>query len=290
MSGVGDGGTLAAMRSHRVLPSLAVACLAVGVGFGTCSLAPYEPGSEALQLSVTSLGLELFLGLAALAGGMLSPRGAVARLGLVPTRLPGPLLALLVVGTLGLSHGLDGLVDLLGLRERSALAEFQATLANLRGGTLWLALLGIGIAPGVAEELLCRGLVQRGLEPAVGTAPAIAVAALFFGALHLEPVHAGFAVVLGLYLGLVTHLAGSVRAAMLCHAINNLLAVSLAARAGTTLLGPAATIAGFTVAAGSLWLVWRRRPAPSHGAESPEASAAGSTGPGSGPGDGAPQP
>ncbi len=288
MSDVGDGDTLATMRSPRVLASLAVACLAVGVGFGTCSLAPHEPGGEALQLSVASLGLELFLGLAALAGGMLSPRGAVARLGLVRARLPGPLLALLVVGTLGLSHGLDGLVDLLGLRERSALADFQATLANARGRTLWLALLGIGIAPGIAEELLCRGLVQRGLEPALGTAPAIAVGALFFGALHLEPVHAGFAVVLGLYLGLVTHLAGSVRAAMLCHVINNVLAVCVAARAGTALLSPGATIAGFTVAAGSLWLVWRRRPAPTptHGAEPPEASAAGSTGPGAG----APQP
>ncbi len=56
MSGVGDDGTLATMRSQRVLPSLAVVCLGVGVGFGTCSLAPQEPGDEALRLSVASLG------------------------------------------------------------------------------------------------------------------------------------------------------------------------------------------------------------------------------------------
>ncbi len=261
MSSLGDGGTLVTMRTHRVLPSFAVACLAVGVGVGTCSLAPHGSADEALQMSVSTLGLELFLGLAALAGGMLSARGAVARLGLGPTRLPPALLALLVVGTLGLSHGLDGLVDLLGLREGSALADIDATLAEVRGRTLWLALLGIGVAPGIAEELLCRGLIQRGLERRFGAAPAIAMAALFFGAIHLEPVHAAFAAVLGLYLGLAAHLAGSVRAAILCHVVNNLVAVCVTAWGGTTLLGPAPTIAGFLLAGACLWGVWRRRPA-----------------------------
>ena len=152
MSEVSDGGTLATMRSQRVLRSLAVACLAVGVSVETCSLVASDSTDPALQLSVTSLGLELFLGFAALAGAMLSRRGVLARLDLGPMRLPGSLLALLVVGTIGLSHGLDGLIDMLGLRERSALAEFDVTLANARGGTLWLALLGIGIAPGIADR------------------------------------------------------------------------------------------------------------------------------------------
>jgi membrane protease YdiL (CAAX protease family) len=262
MSELIDGGTLATMRSQRVLRSLAVACLAVGVSVGIPSLVPSDSTNPALQLSLEIFSIELFLGLAALAGGMLSKRGAVARLDLGPIRLPRSLLALLVLGMLGLSHGLDGLIEVLDLRERSALAGFDDALANARGGTLWLALLGIGVAPGIAEELLCRGLVQRGLVPILGVAPAIGVAALFFGALHLEPVHAGFAAVLGLYLGVAAQLGGSVRAAILCHVINNLVAVSITAWAGSTLISPASTLAGFCVAAGCLWRVWRRRPAP----------------------------
>ena len=54
--------------------------------------------------------------------------------------------ALLVLGTLGVSHGLDGLLELSGLRERSALAEFDAALAEAGGKAFWLALLCIGLA------------------------------------------------------------------------------------------------------------------------------------------------
>ena len=37
------------------------------------------------------------------------------------------------------------------------------------------------------EELLCRGLVQRGLQPLLGPVAAVSIAALLFGALHGNP-------------------------------------------------------------------------------------------------------
>jgi len=74
-------------------------------------------------------------------------------------------------------------------------------LAGIRGRSLALALLSFALVPGVAEELLCRGLLQRGLEVRYGATAAIVLASLFFGAIHLDPIYSCVAAVLGLYLG-----------------------------------------------------------------------------------------
>ena len=126
-----------------------------------------------------------------------------------------------------------------------------------------LALLAVGLAPGIAEELLCRGLVQRGLVPRVGAPVAVVAAALFFGALHVDPVHASFAAALGLYLGTLCHVAGSVRPAIISHAANNLLAVCVAAWLPQLAIPPAASIGlGGGIAIAALAWVWRRSGAP----------------------------
>jgi membrane protease YdiL (CAAX protease family) len=91
-----------------------------------------------------------------------------------------------------------------------------------------LVLIGVGLAPGIAEELFCRGLVQRALVAPLGAPAAVTLGAILFGALHVDPVHAAFAALLGLYLGALCQLAGSVRAAIACHTANNLCAVVLA--------------------------------------------------------------
>lgn len=255
------------MPPHRLALAFAVGCLAVATGLGTCAFAPGGSTSALSELAVNSLGLEIFLAMAALAGGLLSRRTLTARLGLGPWSVPGSCVALLVVGALGVSHGLDGILELSGLRERSALAKFDATLAGAQGGAFWLALLGIGLAPGFGEELLCRGLVQKGIEAALGPALAVVGSALVFGALHGDPIQGASAVILGLYFGTVVVLTGSVRAAILCHAANNLLAVTTAAHLPeTSSPGLASALAGFAVAAGCLWAAQRRRPGGVRGA------------------------
>ncbi len=242
-------------RGVRALGLLLIGSLC---GFATCHLAPPTGGSLAEQLAIHSLGLEIFLAAAALAGASLSRLPLRRRLGLGPSRIPAHQLAALVVGTIAVSHGLDGVIELLDLRAKSSLASFEFTLAGARGAALALALVGIGLAPAVAEELLCRGLVQRGLEARLPPVVAIPLASAFFGALHVDPVHAVFASLLGLYLGLAAYLAGSIRAAIACHAVNNLLAVAIAALwPGLEIADPVSTCAGFLLAAACLWWVDR---------------------------------
>jgi membrane protease YdiL (CAAX protease family) len=243
-------------RSARA--GIVLCALGAVLGLETCQRATPAAADDAAALGVASLGLELFLACLAIGGALASRRPLRTRLGLGPGRLPTRSLALLVVGTLALSQALDGVLELTGLRERSALADLEVVLAGASGPGLALALLGVGLAPGVCEELLCRGLLQRGLETRLGAAPAVVIAALVFGALHLEPVHAVFATFLGLWLGATALLAGSVRAPILCHAVNNLVAVGLAARLPDLIRPGVGSVAGGLAVAGACLLAARR--------------------------------
>jgi membrane protease YdiL (CAAX protease family) len=272
------------VSARRLHAAILLALLGIALGLATCGLATQGAANRAEEVTLAAFGLQLFLALFALAGAMLSRLPVRERLGLGPSRLDGGSLALLVLGILGLSLALDGILDLSGLREQSALSEFDAQLRGIRGRTLLLALLGIGLAPGVAEELLCRGLVQRGLERRLGGPAAIAVAACVFGTLHVEAVHGVLAAALGLYLGTAAYLAGSVRAAIACHAANNLAAVGLTAWSPEwTPASPLAALVGLSLAAGCPWLVWRRAGPPRAAAgrdQGPPGAPGGEGGPG----------
>ncbi len=216
------------MGSHRVLQAGILSALGIGAALATCSAAMVrEPGVRPLALA--GLGIEAGLVLIALSGALLSSRPLAESLGLLRSKMSGSRLLLLVAGTLALSHALDCLLELSGLLEHSALEGFKETLDGARGSDLALALLAMAIAPALGEELLCRGWIQRSLEPRLGAAPSVSVAALIFGALHLDPVHALFALFLGLYLGTIASWAGSTWPSILCHGVNNTLAVLLAA-------------------------------------------------------------
>jgi membrane protease YdiL (CAAX protease family) len=246
-----------------------LAALAVAVGAGTCDLARHTPRDSAAALSLESLGIELFLALGAVALAALSRQPLTRRLGLGPGALPWREAAVLVIGTLALSHALDATLDLLGLREQSVLIEFDRRLAGLSGGVLVLALVCLGVAPAIGEELLCRGLVQRGVAARRGAHVGLIVGALLFAALHLEPLHALFALGLGLYLGLAAVWSGSTRLPIACHAANNLLAVLGAAGPLALPLPPALSAAGgLALAIGALlWVASRRALRPDAGAQ-----------------------
>ena len=247
-------------RSGLAFGLMALALLAAA---GSGELARHADPASASHLAWSALGIEVLLGAFACAAALLSREPAVLRLGLAAGRLSWRLLALLAVGMLALSHALDGVLEISGLREHSALAELPGRLAGVHGETLALALLALALAPGIAEELLCRGLVQRALLPRLGPAGAIGAGALLFGALHLEPVHAAFAVVLGVYLGIVAWWADSTRAAIGCHVVNNLAAVGLSATLGPAPWAPeVAAPVGSCIAILCLWLVNRARPLP----------------------------
>jgi len=250
-------------RTGATRTGLVLCAVGAALGLGTCNLAAPGAVDPAASLGIASLGLELFLTCLALGIALRSAAPLRMRLGLGRGRLPASAVALTTVGTLGLSQALDGVLALLNLRETSSLASFDAALAGASGWPLAFALVGVGLAPGIGEEILCRGLVQRGLQPRVGPAFAVGIGALVFGVLHLEPVHAVFASALGLYLGLIALLAGSTRPAILAHAVNNVAAVLAAARF-PDLIPPSvgAVAAGLAVAAACLLAARRALPAP----------------------------
>jgi len=236
---------------HRAL-ALAFAALAVGALLAVPTLA-----TSSGRFGDT-LGFEIFLAMLALAFAARSPLGIRARLGLDRSALSRRAVALLALGTLALSYSLDGVYRRLELPDSGVLFQFESELAGVRGGTLAFALLSFALVPGIAEELLCRGLVQRGLRSRYGPIPSILFAAALFGALHMDPIHSTFAAILGVYLGAIAHLAGSVRPAIGCHIANNGAAVLGAAAAPGA--GPMPTASLFIAAAFSLgvlgWL-WR---------------------------------
>ncbi len=234
--------------------ALAFASLAVG------ALVAVQPLASSSGRFGDTLGFEIFLAMLALAFAVRSPLGITARLGLGASGLSRGALALLALGTLALSYSLDGVYRLIEPPDSGVLFQFESELAGARGGTLVFALLNFALVPGIAEELLCRGLVQRGLQTRYGPISAILLASVFFGALHMDPIHSLFAAILGLYLGATAYLAGSVRASMGCHIANNAAAVLGAAVAPGAGPMPAASlvIAG-AFSLGVLGWIWRHR-------------------------------
>ena len=149
---------VARVITRRSALALAFASLAVG------ALLAVRPLASSSGRFGETLGFETFLAMLALAFAARSPRGIRERLGLGPSELRRGALALLALGTLALSYSLDGIYRLIETPDSGALFQFESELAGVRGGTLAFALLSFALVPGFAEEILCRGLVQRGLQ------------------------------------------------------------------------------------------------------------------------------
>lgn len=214
------------------------------------------PDDAATTLAADALATALLLALLAAAGAALAAEPASARLGLRRGRLGAGASALGALGLLGLSHAVEGALALAGAPPSATLGRFEVALGSARPGELLLALAALALAAAGAEELFFRGLLQRGLERRLGPAAAIALAAALFAAAHGDRVHAAAALPLGLYLGVLAWLDGSIRAAFAAHALNNAVAV-LETAAGLGAPGGGAALpsigVGLAVAAAALW-------------------------------------
>jgi membrane protease YdiL (CAAX protease family) len=108
------------------------------------------------------------------------------------------------------------------------LAQIEALVAET---PLWLVLLAMAVTPAVCEELLVRGLVTRSLAPRLGRAAAILASAALFALLHASPTRLLPTACFGVLLAHATLATGSVIPSMLMHALNNAMALLLAANA-----------------------------------------------------------
>jgi membrane protease YdiL (CAAX protease family) len=106
------------------------------------------------------------------------------------------------------------------------LAQIEALVAET---PLWLVLLAMAVTPAVCEELLVRGLVTRSLAPRLGRATAILASAALFALLHASPTRLLPTACFGVLLAHATLTTGSVLPSMLMHALNNAMALLLAA-------------------------------------------------------------
>jgi len=184
-----------------------------------------EIRDEALWGALLTQGIWILL---ALLGAVLSrSRSLGDRLGLGRGALPISTSVVLVVGFIALSDGLHQWLVSQGLRYTGSLGEIDVVVreARSRGPSFLLALLALGIGPGIGEEVFFRGFIQRGLVPRLGALWGVLLAAAAFGLAHFDLVHSSLAFLLGAYLGVVTELAGCIRTAIFCHVLNNVLGI-----------------------------------------------------------------
>jgi membrane protease YdiL (CAAX protease family) len=83
----------------------------------------------------------------------------------------------------------------------------------------------VAALPGVVEELMFRGYLQTRLAERLSPLWAILLSALVFSAAHLDVIHIIGVLPLGIWLGAVAWRAGSIWPAVICHAVNNTVAV-----------------------------------------------------------------
>lgn len=90
---------------------------------------------------------------------------------------------------------------------------------TLPQAALWVAM--IGLLPGVIEEVLYRGLIQRGFMHRFSPIVSIIITSLLFALMHIDPPAMALALTLGLWFGFVAWKTGSIVLTALTHiAIN----------------------------------------------------------------------
>jgi membrane protease YdiL (CAAX protease family) len=192
-------------------------------------LAPADPAADLGRAALTSQGV---LGFLVLGCTLLVEAPRRARLGWTRGRLRGSAPLAAALGFVAASMAIDTTLQRLAWHAGSSLDAMDHALARAHGTAIPLLLLGLVVAPPLCEELLFRGLLQPRLVRGLGPVAGVALTAALFGASHLGPAHAAGAFALGIYLGVVALLDGGIRTAVLCHGLNNGLAV------GAALLSP----------------------------------------------------
>jgi membrane protease YdiL (CAAX protease family) len=142
------------------------------------------------------------------------------RLGLVG-QLPLALLAVAVVGGVSVGQAVESLAHVAGWEGGGMLGLLNAAVQSMGPVQQGLAVLLVGLGAGTCEELFFRGYMQRALSHRFGPWKAVLMASAAFGLMHADPVHTPLAFLMGLYLGWLAELTGSVVPGMVTHAVNN---------------------------------------------------------------------
>jgi sodium transport system permease protein len=213
---------LAGRRQPTALTAAALACLLLGV---TVYVAPLLQGGDlAWGLAGTQVAI-VTVALGFLAVLRLEVRDVVGLRHLPPGRglAAALLLGLSLAAPLAVAEG--WLVRVSGMED--VLKQAAETLGPLLTSQLTpvVAVLVLGLMPGVLEEVAFRGALQGALHRVMAPGGAILVQALVFGLAHGHPLRFPPTFVLGILLGVLRHRTGSVLPGMVLHATHNSLAV-----------------------------------------------------------------
>lgn len=171
-------------------------------------------------------------------------------------------------------HLVDIFVTALGSLTVGAVALGVLSLLDLKAGVLagmgnvarttdpsgfaWLLLFG-SIAPGFAEELTFRGLLQSRLVERWGVAVGITVSAVLFGVWHFDLRQGLMAIPMGLWLGWCAHRQRSIVNVAFAHALNNAFAFSMSRlSSGEDTSPPAARWVALAIAGCCAAVMWQR--------------------------------
>jgi membrane protease YdiL (CAAX protease family) len=142
----------------------------------------------------------------------------------VALRRPAPVhLLLAVVATPGLMILHGGVHELIHAAAGKPMTnEMAESLRSLFARHPWpLAVLVVGLLPGVLEELFCRGFLGRGLVGRYGLVAGVVLTSVLFGLLHVLPLYALGTMAIGLALHFTYVVSRSLWVPILIHALNN---------------------------------------------------------------------
>lgn len=98
-------------------------------------------------------------------------------------------------------------------------AYFDRLNQYMQGG-FWPMLTTVIAAP-ILEEFLFRGIIQKNITLRYGPLAGIIIGAVLFGVIHLVPQQIVYATAMGLILGTIYHLTGSLNSVIAIHFVNN---------------------------------------------------------------------
>lgn len=147
-------------------------------------------------------------------------------------------LALLLLPALMILHGgAHHLAERLFPADQNAIDMNKMVVSIIEPWPRWLTVLVIGVAPGIGEELWCRGFLGRGLVGRYGWFGGVLLTSLFFGMLHVQPAYALGTAAMGACLHFSYLTTRSLLIPILLHMLNNSLTMFL--MLGDILLGRA---------------------------------------------------
>jgi uncharacterized protein len=229
---------LAAIVGAMVVSGVAMVLAAIGSYGLTIFQEPARFNQWMMDFVATEWGLALLVlpgqltfCIVVMAAATLSPEPFVDRLGLRRGRFPVWTWPAFLLGTPLVGMAMSFLMSQV-IEEGSEQLKMLENLFSAHAASLPLLLLLISVLPGLVEELLFRGFLQRRLLARLPVVAAIGITTVFFAAAHMDPMHAIGVAPLGIWLGVVAWRADSIWPAVLGHIGNNGFAIAMSVLAG----------------------------------------------------------